>query len=158
MVPAMAVTMILPTDQRTLMPRSIAATVWRFSPCAGTTWVSATVTSPTRSAPYSPTRPGYSWRSAPEARSPARRRGTTDLAQTTLISDGTTVYEATSDAEIIDLLHGGQGVFAIAVGHTLTDLAGTVHQFPAEDATPTTAAAADDLAQRRRKVIVSEAV
>ena len=30
-------------------------------------------------------------------------RGTTDLAQTTLISDGTTVYEATSDAEIIDL-------------------------------------------------------
>lgn len=84
-------------------------------------------------------------------------RGTTDLAQTTLISDGTTVYEATSDAEIIDLLHGGQGVFAIAVGHTLTDLAGTVHQFPAEDATPTAAAAVDDLAQRRNAA-VSEAV
>ena len=50
------------------------------------------------------------------------------------------------------------GVFAIAVGHTLTDLAGTVHQFPAEDATPTAAAAADDLAKRRRTVIVSEAV
>ena len=84
-------------------------------------------------------------------------RGTTDLAQTTLISDGTTVYEATSDAEIIDLLHGGQGVFAIAVGHTLTDLAGTVHQFPAEDATPTAAAAVDELAQRRNAA-VSEAV
>ena len=84
-------------------------------------------------------------------------RGTPDLAQTTLISDGTTVYEATSDAEIIDLLHGGQGVFAIAVGHTLTDLAGTVHQFPAEDATPTAAAAVDDLAQRRNAA-VSEAV
>lgn len=85
-------------------------------------------------------------------------RGTTDLARTTLISDGTTVYEATSDAEIIDLLHGGQGVFAIAVGHTLTDLAGAVHQFPAEDAAPTAAAAVDELAQRRRNVAVSEAV
>ena len=46
---------------------------------------------------------------------------------------------------------------AIAVGHTLTDLAGTVHQFPAEDATPTAAAAVDDLAQRRNAA-VSEAV
>lgn len=77
------------------------------------------------------------------------QRGTTDLAHTTLISDGTTVYEATSDAEIIDLLHGGQGVFAIAVGHTLTDLAGTVHHFPAEDATTTEVTVVDELARRR---------
>ena len=32
------------------------------------------------------------------------QRGTTDLARTTLISDGATVYEATSDDEVIDLL------------------------------------------------------
>ncbi|WP_158037521.1 hypothetical protein [Gordonia sp. CNJ-863] len=41
--------------------------------------------------------------------------------------------------------------------HTLTDLAGTVHQFPAEDATPAEAPAIDELAQRRNAA-VSEAV
>lgn len=76
-------------------------------------------------------------------------RGTTDLARTTLISDGTTGYEATSGDEVVDLLRGGQGVFAIAVGHTVADLAGTVHDFEAEDATATTPVVTDELARRR---------
>ena len=40
-----------------------------------------------------------------------RARGTTDLTQVTLMSDGVSVYECTSPDEVIDLLAGGQGVF-----------------------------------------------
>ena len=44
-----------------------------------------------------------------------RQRGVQDLANITLFSDGTTVYECTSAEEVVDLLQGGQGVFGIAV-------------------------------------------
>ena len=44
-----------------------------------------------------------------------RQRGVRDLANITLFSDGTTVYECTSAEEVVDLLQGGQGVFGIAV-------------------------------------------
>ena len=39
-----------------------------------------------------------------------RQRGVRDLANITLFSDGTTVYECTSPEEVVDLLQGGQGV------------------------------------------------
>ncbi len=45
-----------------------------------------------------------------------RLRGVADLTQVTLMSDGVSVYECTSDDEVIDLVHGGQGVFGIALG------------------------------------------
>ena len=45
-----------------------------------------------------------------------RERGTDDLTRVTLMSDGVSVYECTSNDEIIDLLQGGQGVFGIAIG------------------------------------------
>ena len=45
--------------------------------------------------------------------------------------------------------NGDVGTLTIRL--TVTDLAGAVHQFPAEDATPTAAAGADDLAQRRAR-------
>jgi DNA-binding transcriptional MerR regulator len=38
-----------------------------------------------------------------------RQRGVQDLANITLFSDGTTVYECTSAEEVVDLLQGGQG-------------------------------------------------
>ena len=44
-----------------------------------------------------------------------RQRGVRDLANITLFSDGTTVYECISAEEVVDLLQGGQGVFGIAV-------------------------------------------
>ncbi|WIM72472.1 MerR family transcriptional regulator [Corynebacterium suedekumii] len=44
-----------------------------------------------------------------------RDRGANDIAEITLVSDGTTVYECRSADEVIDLLGGGQGVFGIAV-------------------------------------------
>ena len=40
-----------------------------------------------------------------------RDRGADDLAAITLMSDGVTVYECTSDDEVVDLVRGGQGVF-----------------------------------------------
>ncbi len=53
----------------------------------------------------------------------------------TLASDGKSVFAATNPDEIIDLLSGGQGVFAIAVGKVYEELQGTVAEFrkPADD-------------------------
>ncbi len=42
------------------------------------------------------------------------------------MSDGNRIYEASSPEEVVDLLSGGQGVFAIAVDKVWTDLEGTV--------------------------------
>ena len=53
-----------------------------------------------------------------------RARGVDDLAQITLMSDGASVYECTSDEEVIDLLQGGQGVFGIAVGKVWREVEG----------------------------------
>jgi DNA-binding transcriptional MerR regulator len=83
-----------------------------------------------------------------------RARGVEDLAQITLLSDGTTVYECTSPEEVVDLLQGGQGVFGIAVSGALRELTGTLAELPAERAEPVPgepAAAADELAHRRTR-------
>lgn len=60
-----------------------------------------------------------------------RKRGVRDLANITLFSDGTTVYECTSPPEeVVDLLQGGQGVFGIAVSGAMRELTGTIADFP----------------------------
>jgi len=64
-----------------------------------------------------------------------RAHGTTDLAAITLISDGAGVYLCHSDAEVIDLVRGGQGVFGIAIGQVWTDVQATLTHLPTE--TPT---------------------
>ena len=74
-----------------------------------------------------------------------RELGISDLAQITLMSDGASVYLCTSDDEVIDLVHRGQGVFGIAVGRVLreveTSLVG-LDSLRAEDPV-------DELAKRR---------
>ena len=85
-----------------------------------------------------------------------RERGVADLAEITLMSDGTTVYECTSTDEILDLLKRGQGVFGIAVGRHIGEVEGTLAALPSERAgvgTTVEAApsAADELASRRRR-------
>lgn len=81
-----------------------------------------------------------------------RARGVDDLAQMTLISDGTTVYECTSPDEVVDLLQGGQGVFGIAVGRVVRQVEGDLAQLPAERVQPDAAGGpADELAHRRRR-------
>ena len=51
----------------------------------------------------------------------------------TLASDGNSVYAATTPDQIVDLLNGGQGVFAIAVGKVYEELQGTVAEFRKPD-------------------------
>jgi DNA-binding transcriptional MerR regulator len=102
---------------------------------------------------------GISLQNIRTAISTLRDRGVADLAQITLMSDGTTVYECTSTDEVVDLLQGGQAVFAIAVGRHVRDVEGTLAALPGERARAAGAAAtdtdadsaADELASRRRR-------
>ena len=85
-----------------------------------------------------------------------RNRGSADLAQVTLMSDGVSVYECTSADEVVDLLAGGQGVFGIALGRVWREVEGDLAVLPAvraEDGLvavpPGGAGYQDDLAKRR---------
>ena len=83
-----------------------------------------------------------------------RTRGAKDLATMTLMSDGATVYECTSQDEVIDLLAGGQGVFGIAVGPVAREVEGQLAELPserpaAEGEEP--AHSDDELSRRRRR-------
>jgi DNA-binding transcriptional MerR regulator len=81
-------------------------------------------------------------------------RGTDDLTRVTLMSDGATVYECTSNDEVIDLLQGGQGVFGIAIGGVWREVEGSLAELPSERLAGERTAedeAADELAARRRQ-------
>lgn len=60
------------------------------------------------------------------------RSGINDLTQTTLMSDGASVYLCTSDDEVIDLVNRGQGVFGIAVGKVLREVESSLVELDAE--------------------------
>ena len=51
------------------------------------------------------------------------------------MSDGASVYECTSNDEVIDLLQGGQGVFGIAIGGVWREIEGSLAELPSERAT-----------------------
>ena len=76
-----------------------------------------------------------------------RERGTDDLTRVTLMSDGASVYECTSNDEVIDLLQGGQGVFGIAIGGVWREIEGTLAELPSERAVAEGAAEGDVAAQ-----------
>ncbi len=80
-----------------------------------------------------------------------RERGTDDLTRVTLMSDGASVYECTSNDEIIDLLQGGQGVFGIAIGGVWQEIEGTLAALPSERTSDDEASSTegDELAARR---------
>jgi len=88
-----------------------------------------------------------------------RDRGSDDLAQVTLMSDGVSVYECTSADEVVDLLQGGQGVFGIALGRVWREVEGDLAVLPAvraedgfvavDPAGSGSAVSHDDLAKRR---------
>ncbi|HWS37855.1 MAG TPA: MerR family transcriptional regulator [Actinoplanes sp.] len=89
-----------------------------------------------------------------------RSRGVDDLAEITLISDGTTVYECRSPEEVVDLLQGGQGVFGIAIGGAFKEIQGSLSHLPSEPATsaqpvgvgiPQAPSEGDELAARRAR-------
>jgi DNA-binding transcriptional MerR regulator len=80
-----------------------------------------------------------------------RARGTDDLTRVTLMSDGASVYECTSDDQVIDLLQGGQGVFGIAIGGVWREIEGSLADLPSErTAESEDAVASDELAARRK--------
>ncbi len=75
-----------------------------------------------------------------------RQSGISDLARTTLMSDGARVYLCTTEDEVIDLVGRGQGVFGIAVGRVLREVEATLLELgeqPVDDV--------DELAARRKK-------
>jgi DNA-binding transcriptional MerR regulator len=78
-----------------------------------------------------------------------RVRGTADLTQVTLMSDGASVYECRSADEVIDLLQGGQGVFGIAIGGVWKEIEGSLHELPSERAVEISMVD-DELSARRR--------
>jgi DNA-binding transcriptional MerR regulator len=80
-----------------------------------------------------------------------RARGVDDLTQVTLMSDGASVFECTSDDEVIDLLRGGQGVFGIALGGVWRDIEGTLSELPYERAAVEEPTPSDDELARRRR-------
>jgi hypothetical protein len=86
-----------------------------------------------------------------------RQRGVDDLSRITMLSDGTTVYELTTADEVVDLLQGGQAVFAIALGRVVRDVEGSLASLPSERADgdaeqPAPAASrGDELATRRSR-------
>jgi DNA-binding transcriptional MerR regulator len=94
-----------------------------------------------------------------------RARGTTDLTQVTLMSDGVSVYECTSPDEVIDLLAGGQGVFGIAIGRVWQEIEGSLSQLPSDqseyavsdsDISDSSAQGNDELSMRRRARVAGE--
>lgn len=96
---------------------------------------------------------GVSLQQIRSAVSHLRERGVEDLARITLMSDGASVYECTSDDEVIDLVQGGQGVFGIALGKVWRELEGSLASFPADrvDEAPVAApGVVDELAARRQ--------
>jgi DNA-binding transcriptional MerR regulator len=82
-----------------------------------------------------------------------RERGTANLAAITLMSDGVSVYEFTSPDEVVDLLQGGQGVFAIALGRIWQEVDADLAKLPAESAEGAEAVPPghDELAGRRAR-------
>ncbi|WNM25820.1 MerR family transcriptional regulator [Demequina capsici] len=83
-----------------------------------------------------------------------RDRGVEDLSRITLMSDGASVYECTSDDEVIDLVQGGQGVFGIALGKVWRELEGSLSALPTDRGEPGPQAdpdTVDELAARRAR-------
>ncbi|MCL2471374.1 MAG: MerR family transcriptional regulator [Propionibacteriaceae bacterium] len=76
-----------------------------------------------------------------------RSRGNVDVTATTLLSDGTSVFECTQDAEIIDLVKGGQAMFAIDLSGVWHDLEGTLVALPTSRAQDVWT---DELSERRK--------
>jgi len=67
-------------------------------------------------------------RSAFAALSNQRSTWSWEDGEVTLASDGASIYALRSPEEVIDLLQKGQGVFGVALGPLVEEVAGEVHQ------------------------------
>lgn len=82
-----------------------------------------------------------------------RDSGVTDLSKITLMSDGSSVYECRSPEDVIDLVHGGQGVFGIAVGAVWREVEADLAELPAERSDGSATVVNDELSRRRARKI-----
>lgn len=73
------------------------------------------------------------------------------LSALTIMSDGASIYECTSEDEVIDLVRGGQGVFGIAIGSVWKEVEGNLANLPGEQPEDGTVfmPSNDELAERR---------
>ncbi|MGB8019855.1 MAG: MerR family transcriptional regulator [Candidatus Nanopelagicales bacterium] len=94
---------------------------------------------------------GVSLQNIRSAVSHLRAHGVDDLATLTLMSDGASVYECTSEDEVIDLVRGGQGVFGIAIGKVWREVEGTLSTLPSERTSGVPRSEDDELSARRRR-------
>jgi DNA-binding transcriptional MerR regulator len=79
-----------------------------------------------------------------------REQGIEDLSSITLMSDGASIYECTSDQQVLDLLRGGQAVFGIALGVVVQEVEGSLAGLPVEvDSTDDIVSGSDELSLRR---------
>lgn len=79
-----------------------------------------------------------------------RDQGIDDLSSITLMSDGASIYECTSDQQVLDLLRGGQAVFGIALGVVVQEVEGSLADLPQDlDSTNDLVTANDELSLRR---------
>jgi DNA-binding transcriptional MerR regulator len=65
------------------------------------------------------------------------------LTDVTLLSDGHTIYAATSPDQVMDVLRRGQGVFGIAIGPVQDEVAGAIHELFPEEGGPAPAVPAE---------------
>jgi DNA-binding transcriptional MerR regulator len=80
-----------------------------------------------------------------------RTRESHFLSSLTIMSDGASIYECTSEDEVIDLVRGGQGVFGIAIGSVWKEVEGNLANLPGEapESGNVYVPATDELAERR---------
>ena len=76
-----------------------------------------------------------------------RSRPGIDLTEVTLMSDGTSVFECTQDNEIIDLVKGGQAMFAIDLSGVWHDIQATLYELPTNKVEDVWT---DELSERRK--------
>jgi DNA-binding transcriptional MerR regulator len=79
-----------------------------------------------------------------------REQGIDDLSSITLMSDGASIYECTSDQQVLDLLRGGQAVFGIALGVVVQEVEGSLAGLPVDiEGTEDLVTGTDELSLRR---------
>ncbi len=79
------------------------------------------------------------------------RRGNQELAGVTILSDGVSVFECTSEHEVFDLLRGGQGMFAIAIDGVVRDIEGTLTELPVQRGDRQLVGSSEDELSRARR-------
>lgn len=87
-----------------------------------------------------------------------RTRAERDLTDITLMSDGVSIYECTSDDELVDLVRQGQGVFGISVGSVWAEISTSLSVMPsqgpsADGSKPADIEGTDELSLRRIRKI-----